>query len=224
MLPKEWTNLYLKELVLLKDLTKSEKMEAYMRNKFRFLGVQSADRKNLQASFWKEYEFKPVKNLDHLLLELFESPYREMHYFACDLAKKYAGKVPTINFELLEQLISSNSWWDTVDLLASQSVLKVYLEDTYKNKAIIRRWNRSKNIWLIRSSLIFQLKRKQNTEVDFLFEMIVPHLKNTEFFIAKAIGWVLREYSKTDPETVKYFIENNEMQNLSRREAIKYLK
>ena len=48
-------------------------------------------------------------------------------------------------------------------------------------------------------------------------------LGSNEFFINKAIGWVLREYSKTNPKWVREFTENNDLANLSRREALRLM-
>ena len=44
-----------------------------------------------------------------------------------------------------------------------------------------------------------------------------------EFFINKAIGWALREYSKTDADAVRAFVAETDLAPLSRREALKWL-
>jgi hypothetical protein len=70
---------------------------------------------------------------------------------------------------------------------------------------------------------LFQLKYKQNTNV-FLLENYILNLKESkEFFIRKSVGWILREYSKTNPAWVIQFLQKNELSNLSVREASKYL-
>jgi len=57
-------------------------------------------------------------------------------------------------------------------------------------------------------------------------KILLNNLDQTEFFINKAIGWALRDYSKTNPEWVVSFIEKNKerMAKLSIKEASKYLK
>ncbi len=84
-------------------------------------------------------------------------------------------------------------------------------------------WSNGDNMWLKRSSVLFQLKYKEKTNVNLLKEIILNNNMDNEFFIAKAIGWILREYSKTNPKWVKEFIENNYLQKLSIREGGKYI-
>ena len=90
-------------------------------------------------------------------------------------------------------------------------------------ESIISRWIKSDNIWLNRISIIFQLKYKEKTDTEFLSRAIIHNSKTDEFFINKAIGWALREYSKTNKEWVKEFIKCNELSKLSVREGSKYI-
>jgi 3-methyladenine DNA glycosylase AlkD len=80
-------------------------------------------------------------------------------------------------------------------------------------------------MWLRRSALLFQLKYKQNTDAQRLFKYCAETMHEKEFFIRKAIGWVLREYSKTCPEAVAQFVSDHssELSSLSKREACKYI-
>jgi 3-methyladenine DNA glycosylase AlkD len=78
-------------------------------------------------------------------------------------------------------------------------------------------------MWLRRSSIIFQLHLKKDTDTMLLAEAIEKNLGSKEFFINKAIGWALREYSKTDPEWVRAFISSHELAPLSVKEASKYI-
>ena len=67
--------------------------------------------------------------------------------------------------------------------------------------------------------------RKEKTNTELLSEIIENNLNGTEFFINKAIGWALRDYSKTNPDWVTDFIEKNKdkMSKLSIKEASKYI-
>ena len=55
-------------------------------------------------------------------------------------------------------------------------------------------------------------------------QLIEENLQDNEFFIQKAIGWALREYSKTDETAVREFVANTELSPLAEREALKWLK
>jgi 3-methyladenine DNA glycosylase AlkD len=81
------------------------------------------------------------------------------------------------------------------------------------------------NFWLRRIAIDHQLLRKEKTDTALLETILVGNLNHNEFFIKKAIGWSLREYSKTNLEWVATFIAKYryQMSNLSIREASKYL-
>jgi 3-methyladenine DNA glycosylase AlkD len=68
--------------------------------------------------------------------------------------------------------------------------------------------------------------RKDKTDTDLMERIIVNNLGQSESFINKAIGWSLREYSKTNPGWVREFIEKHrdKMAPLSIREGSKHLK
>ncbi|MBK6965279.1 MAG: DNA alkylation repair protein [Bacteroidales bacterium] len=78
-------------------------------------------------------------------------------------------------------------------------------------------------MWLQRTVLLFQLKYKRNTDQDLLYRYIKELNSSKEFFIRKAIGWALREYSKNNPSSVLEFTANTELSPLSRREALKVI-
>jgi len=83
------------------------------------------------------------------------------------------------------------------------------------------RWISSENMWLRRTAILFQLKYKEKTDKDLLYSNIIECSGEKEFFIRKAIGWSLRELSKTYPEEVRRFVDKNKISGLSRREALK---
>jgi 3-methyladenine DNA glycosylase AlkD len=88
----------------------------------------------------------------------------------------------------------------------------------------IGRWRRQENFWLRRTTLLFQLRYKEQTDADLLYALINENLGDSEFFIQKAIGWALREYSKSDPLAVQQFVANSELSGLAHREALKWMK
>jgi len=88
---------------------------------------------------------------------------------------------------------------------------------------VINSWRKSDNMWLRRSCLIFQLRYKSATNFTLLKGLVQELKQDKEFFIQKAIGWSLREYAKTNPTSVKAFVEESGIQGLAKREALKYL-
>lgn len=115
------------------------------------------------------------------------------------------------------------SWWDTIDVIAPKILGSWFKRYPEHIKPTITRWLKSDNIWLQRSCVLFQLKYKEKTNTQLLSSVIDQLKDSKEFFLRKSIGWVLREYAKTDAEFVKDFVNSRELSPLSRREATKHL-
>ena len=123
----------------------------------------------------------------------------------------------------LQALITDKSWWDTSDVL-DRIVGGIALRHPEVNATLLD-WSQSDNIWLRRVAIDHQLLRKGQTDTALLEAIIRYNLELKEFFINKAIGWALRDYSKTNPAWVRRFIDTygDRMVKLSLREAQKYL-
>ena len=210
------------QLTKLQNSKKAKEMSAYMKNKFEFLGVDSKSRKIVENNIFKEY--KKTEYIDFNFTDkCFKSKYREFQYCAIDylsLKKKYLNK---INIEKLKEYILTKSWWDSVDGF-HRIIGDIALRDESVN-SILLEWSLDDNFWLRRIAICHQLLRKNNTNTNLLEEIIINNLNQNEFFINKAIGWVLRDYSKTNSKWVIDFINKHKdnMSNLSIKEASKYL-
>ena len=158
-----------------------------------------------------------------IIQELWDQPEREFQYFAMDLIAKYKRSVNKDWIGFYENLIISKSWWDTVDFIAATLVGHYFKLFPDMIESVTKRWMRSENIWLQRTCLIFQLKYKDDVNTELLSSFIKELSVSKEFFIAKAIGWSLREYSKRNPSWVLDFVQNTDLQPLSRREAMRLI-
>lgn len=206
------------------DPTAVEAMKAYMRGQFDFLGLTSPQRKELFKQFWAEHGNPPLSDLSAIVRELWAQPEREYQYTAINLLDKQQRQLTGDHVSLLEELIVTKSWWDTVDALAGRNVGKLFSRYPELREPNIGRWRRSEDIWLRRTTLLFQLNYKDKTDTDLLFALIRENLGSSEFFINKAIGWALRQYSKQDAEAVIQFVKETHLAPLSEREALKWLK
>ncbi len=204
-----------------RNYEKANSMKAYMKDQFEFLGIQKDQRSSLQKEFIKDA--KKTKEVDwDIVFTLWNLPEREFQYIAMDYIVSLKDNLNKEDIYNVEKLITEKSWWDTVDLLSSKVVGTLCLKYPELIE-VVSSWSESDNMWLKRSSILFQLKYKEKTNVEVLKEIILNNNMDNEFFIAKAIGWILREYSKTNPDWVKEFIENNHLQKLSVREGSKYI-
>nr|HPH37069.1 DNA alkylation repair protein [Sediminibacterium sp.] len=146
---------------------------------------------------------------------------REWQYAAIDVFKSHRLLWKSRSIQLIQYCLTHKSWWDTVDGIGSDWIPTYFLIFPEKQISVTQKWNRSNNMWLQRSCILFQRSYKKNTNIQLLSEYIQQHQLSKEFFIQKAIGWALREYSKTNPEWVKSFVESQNLAPLSKREALK---
>lgn len=199
----------------------AEKQKAYMRNQFAFLGLTTPERRLLQKALFQAKRIQGEKELYRMLVELWSLEEREYQYCAMDLVRYHLKWLSVDSLEICEKMIRQKSWWDTVDDLAINMVGKLLGQD-FKQ---MDRWIQDPNLWIRRSAIISQIKRKKETDATRLFTYCEQTAHEKEFFIRKAIGWALREYSKHHPQAVRQFLEisKDKLSGLSIREASKYL-
>ncbi|MBE4908477.1 DNA alkylation repair protein [Bacillus luteolus] len=198
-------------------------MKKYMKDHFPFLGIKTPLRRELMRLFYKETgilkeAFKPT-----LVEQLWEKEEREYQYAALDYISKSLKKVNSTHMPLMEKLIKTKSWWDTVDTLSAHPVGKIAKEYPEIVAPTIESWVTDEHLWLRRTAILYQLRYKAETDEDRLYRYILKNANSKEFFIQKAIGWALREYSKTNPTSVRQFIAQNSLAKLSVREGSKYV-
>ncbi|WP_448912941.1 DNA alkylation repair protein [Gemella sp.] len=200
----------------------AESMSKYMQDKFRFLGVRGATRTEIYKKYFPDA--RKTKTIDWNFVEnCWNKEEREFQYVVVYYLKAMQKFLKREDISRLKYLIVTKSWWDTVDLLAKVVGSLVIRIEGYDQ--IMIEWSKDSNIWLKRVAILYQLSLKEKVNKQVLERILVNNLGDSEFFINKAIGWALRDYSKFNPEWVREFIEKNKngMANLSIREASKYL-
>lgn len=204
------------------NLEKAAGMAAYMKNQFSFLGIPKPRRVQLQKEYIKQAKKKGEVDWA-ALFTLWERPEREFHYTVVDYLRSLQDILQLADIDNIKRLIVTRSWWDTVDLLASGPTGHLCSKHPDLVDSRIIPWSHSENIWLVRTALLYQLKYKTKTDTEVLGQVILANRHSQQFFIKKAIGWILREYSKTDNEWVARFLADHDLSPLSVREASKYL-
>lgn len=212
-----------KEFLKHSNLDIAIQQKAYMRGQFEYFGLKAPIRREIQKPFTIKAYLPSKSEAFDIVKRLWLKDEREFQMFAIDLLDKYKKQFEIDDIQLLEKLVIEKSWWDTVDFISYKLMgeyFKKYPQNIlkYNNK-----WLESGNIWLQRSSLLFQLKYKEKMDLELLEHNINYLLGSKEFFINKAIGWVLREYSRTDAEWVVGFVKRTELAPLSRKEAFRLI-
>ena len=200
----------------------AESMSKYMQDKFRFLGVRGATRTEIYKKYFPDA--RKTKTVDWDFVEsCWKKEEREFQYVVVYYLKAMQKFLKREDISKLKYLIVTKSWWDTVDLLAKVIGSLVIRIEGYDK--IMLEWSKDSNIWLKRVAILYQLSLKDKVDEIILDKILVNNLGDNEFFINKAIGWALRDYSKFNPEWVREFIKKNKdnMANLSIREASKYI-
>ena len=196
---------------------------AYMKDQFPFFGIKMPQRRALQRPFLAKASLPSQDEVTRLVQAFWQKSEREYHYFAQELLAKYTGRCEPEDIVLFEYMITHNAWWDTVDFIASKLIGPYFRQYPEQRDPQIDAWLASDNIWLQRTCLLFQLHYKSHLDQQLLTRVIHHLLGSKEFFINKAIGWILREYSKTNPEWVRHFVGHTSLAPLSYREAVRVL-
>lgn len=202
----------------------AESMAKYMKNRFPFLGIKKPERTRVLRTFYNQTGILKEAFDPDWVRKLWDQEEREYQYAGLDYLERSLKKLDGTHIILLEALITTKSWWDTVDTLATKSVGAIAKSSPEVISEHIEGWAYSDHLWLRRSAILFQLKYKADTNELLLYRYIEQNADSKEFFIQKAIGWVLREYSKTNPNSVRQFIQSHSLAPLSVREGSKYLK
>jgi len=198
-------------------------MSAYMKDLFPFWGIPAPEQEKIAKQIYPQ--LKPIVDaawLSQASLLLYREQQREYHYFAVSLLSRYCDRLTLDSISIVEHLIVTHSWWDTVDGIASHIVGRL-VQRFPSLTSTVDTYSTHENLWLRRTAILHQLSYKQQTDHNRLFRYCTLNADSTEFFIRKAIGWALREYAKIDSEAVIEYVRQNSdrLSNLSKREALK---
>ncbi len=207
-----------------RDHVRAVQMKRYMKDQFEFYGISAPDRRALMRAHYKKFDLPPWSDIGIIARSLWEMDERECQHTVMDIMNRMKKNLSPDNLSLLEYFITTKSWWDTVDGVSSWLVGALFKEHPELILPTTSKWMETGNIWLQRCCLLFQLQYKKDTDLDLLFGFIEALSEHKSFWIRKAIGWVLREYSKTDQQTVRDYVEAHpELSGLSKREALKVI-
>lgn len=196
-------------------------MKAYMKDQFEFLGVKTPVRRKLSKVFFKKNSSPAIDW--KFIHQAWDNPYREMQYVVLDYLQMKQKALTPSDLSKIKKLAQTKPWWDTIDFLCrSVGFICLHYPET---KKFVLEWSRDEDFWLRRLAIEHQLLQKEETDVQLLEQILVNNLDQFEFFINKAIGWALRDYSKTNPDWVLEFIEKykDKLSKLSIKEGSKYL-
>ena len=210
------------------DRERAIQQQAYMKSAMPYYGIAAPVLRNISRELFKGHPIDQAAVWEATILDLWRNArFREERYGAIELLsfKPYRQYFSPELMPLLEEFIVSGAWWDYVDNIAINMVGPLLRGFPRQLAPLLRDWSVDDDIWRRRTAILAQLKFKGDTDTDLLFAFIEPSISEKEFFLRKAIGWALREYSKTDPSTVIDYIDANSsrLSGLTKREGLKIL-
>jgi 3-methyladenine DNA glycosylase AlkD len=208
------------------DPTKSAGMQAYMKSKMPYLGVQTVPLRKAATAIFAAHPLSSFEDWRDTVLELWrKAKYREERYAAIDLSgyRRYHEFQTLEALPIYEEMVTAGAWWDYVDAIASHQIGGLLRRYPAAMAKILRQWACCENLWKRRTAILAQLQFKRDTDLDLLYDCIRPSLGSPEFFLRKGIGWALRQYAWTDPQEIQRYVRQYEAQlsPLTRREALK---
>lgn len=206
------------------DPARAERSAAYLKGVAPFLGIPAPQRRALSRQVLDPLPPPDETDCAAIALRCWVLPEREYQYFAVDYLRRHVRRLSSGFLPVVRHLVSTVSWWDTVDALAAHLAGGLVAAD----RALVTEmdaWIEDENLWIARTALLHQLTYKQATDSERLFDYCLRQSGHRDFFVRKAIGWSLREYAKTDPAAVRDFVAgaHDRLSPLSVREALKNL-
>lgn len=204
-----------------RNLENKIKQEKYLKNQFEFLGIPQPLRKEIQKQIVSDSKKLTIDQIIDLVIDLHKLNIREYMYLGQNILTANIKKLNYDNVLKLVPLIRINSWWENIDGYVGIFNIVLLRED--KIEDFIDKFYQDEDFWIRRMTILIQLKSKEKVNIAYLEKVIEYNYKDNEFFIQKAIGWMLREYSKNNPEYVIKYIENNNFSNFIQKEALKVI-
>jgi 3-methyladenine DNA glycosylase AlkD len=156
---------------------------------------------------------------------LWSKPVHERRMAAVVLLERHRQLLGPADLPLLERLIRESRTWAYVDALAANVVGPICAVAPGVGE-VLDAWAADADFWVRRSALLSQLRPiRDGAPLDRFLRHADALLEEREFFIRKAIGWVLREAGKRRPSEVEAWLaeRTDRASGLTVREAVKYL-
>jgi 3-methyladenine DNA glycosylase AlkD len=199
--------------------------KAYLKSNLEFLG---------SGSFVVGRRIKEVTGAEPMAHDaavalaeaLWSRPIFELRAAAVEILSRRDKVLGPDDLPLLERLIRESGTWALVDGLAGDVASAIVARHPVKSEPILDRWAADADFWVRRSALLAELKPlKAGAPFDRFGRHADSMLEEREFFICKAIGWVLRETGKRRPDDVFAWLtpRAHRASGVTLREAVKYL-
>lgn len=199
----------------------------YLKSDLEFFGVTVPDLRRVVKAAVRGYPGIGPRAFSAWAVALWREPVHERRAAAVELLTLVAPRLTGGDLAVVERMVRESLTWAYVDGLAGNVAGEIALRDPGGAWPRIDAWAVDGDFWVRRSALLSLLRgiRTGAPELGRFAAYAGPMLAEKEFFVRKAIGWVLRELSKRDPVWVAGWTEAHaaEMSGVTFREAVRRL-
>ena len=176
----------------------------YLKSDLDFLGVAVPDLRRVVKAAVRGHQGLDAQGMVAWAAALWREPVHERRAAAVEILTLAAPRLAASDLGVLERLLRDSRTWAYVDGLAGNVAGEIALRDPAGAWPRIDAWAVDDDFWVRRSALLSLLRgiRAGTPDLARFTRYAEPMLAEKEFFIRKAIGWVLREVSKRDPQWV----------------------
>lgn len=214
------------ELRAAADPARADGERRYLRSDLEHLGVSVPAVRAAVRRLHRAHPELPHDQVVALVRELWAYPVHELRLAAVEVLAAWHGRLSAADLPLLERLLREARTWALVDPLAIVVVGGIVAHEPAA-AAALDRWVAGEEVWLRRAALLALLRPLKGGGGDWarFTRYADALLEEREFFLRKAIGWVLREVAKSRPELVVAWLSPRtaRVSGVTLREAIRYV-
>jgi 3-methyladenine DNA glycosylase AlkD len=204
---------------------RAEAESRYLKSELDHLGLTVWQIRREVKAFGEEHPSLSHTEFIALVKALWSRPVHERRMATALLLEAYPALVLPTDLTLLKRLIRESRTWALVDVLAGDVIGQLLIRHP-RAESRLDRWAVDRDFWVRRAALLAMLEPLKHGAPFRRFAGYADRmLDETEFFIRKAIGWVLRETGMRRPQEVFEWLARRTAQvsGVTIREAVKYL-
>ncbi|MBI2409298.1 MAG: DNA alkylation repair protein [Gemmatimonadetes bacterium] len=200
--------------------------KAYLKSDLAFLGADTPTLRRVGGALATRVKADGDASLRPLVDALWRTRVHELRAVALVLLERRVDALGAGDLPRLERLMRASRTWAYIDWISNKVFGRMVLRVPAVRRALPR-WARDDDFWVRRTALLTIARPVVLGDAPFsaFAVLALPMLGEREFFIRKAIGWVLRDVSKKSPAVVAEFLRTHlaDVSGLTMREGAKYL-
>ena len=217
---------FLAQLTAAGSPTRAITEKAYLKSELQFVGSGVPAMRVVAKGWLSAHPGLAHDELFAVADALWAHPVHECRQSAVELLVLRPQLITLLDVPWLYNTLRDSYTWALVDPLAGSVVADLAARDTLGLMPHLDRWVHDPDFWIRRSAVLsLRTVLRQDRELDRFFAYATLLLPETEFFIRKVLGWVLREVAARHPEMVSHWLRDHmaQMNLVALREPMRRL-